>query len=61
MSPDQTADKTAALLGDASAHLLDNAYVQPCVAVADAWMRLHLTLGTGERYAPHPSRCPTMS
>ncbi|WP_336214782.1 hypothetical protein [Nonomuraea sp. LPB2021202275-12-8] len=47
MTPDQAAAMAADLLDDASKNLLDNAYVQSCGTVADAYMRLHLTLATG--------------
>ncbi|MEV0313549.1 hypothetical protein [Nonomuraea fuscirosea] len=50
MTPDQAAAKAAELLDDASKNLLDNAYVQSCVAVADASMRLHLALATGASF-----------
>ncbi|MEV1167369.1 hypothetical protein [Nonomuraea sp. NPDC049784] len=47
MTPEQAADKAAALLDDASKHLHDTVHVHSCVAVADAWMRLHMVLATG--------------
>ncbi|MFI7134390.1 hypothetical protein ACIBQ1_52595 [Nonomuraea sp. NPDC050153] len=50
MTPDQAAAKAADLLDDASKNLLDNAYVQSCVTVGDAYMRLHLILATGATF-----------
>jgi hypothetical protein len=50
VTPDQAAAKAADILDDASKNLLDNAYVQSCVTVADAYMRLHLTLATGATF-----------
>ncbi|SEU46496.1 hypothetical protein [Nonomuraea wenchangensis] len=55
MTPaEQAAVQAGKMLDLAAEHLLEPEYVANCVAVADAWTRLHLALTTGAimRFSP---------